>query len=114
MDTSTDSEIDPRIRKKYRFSFDIVLVCLTFTVFALMGVVWYTYHTNTIAILTLSEDIINKVNQLVIQETTNYLLPARLMSELGSRVTCKNVESLINNPDLEKQIIDATDSHRPA
>ncbi|MCX7999394.1 MAG: hypothetical protein N3A69_10670, partial [Leptospiraceae bacterium] len=93
------------ITTKQTFSFEIILACLSILVFSVMGVTAYTYVTNKRAIIGLTEEIIDQINQRVFQNAKNYLMTAVDMTELSSKITGEGVENLENNPRLDNLMI---------
>ena len=64
-----------------------------------------TYYKNSRAILSLTEDLIDQINNRVIQKTTSYLFTAVDMTELSSKVAGEGKTSLIDNPSLNSLMI---------
>ncbi|MCB1178853.1 MAG: hypothetical protein KDK36_14805, partial [Leptospiraceae bacterium] len=93
------------ITTKQNFSFEIIFAGLSILVFAVMIVTGYSYINNKSAILGLSEEIIDQINQRVFQNARNYLMTAVDMTELSSRITGEGVEELHNNPRLDSLMI---------
>ncbi len=93
------------ITTKQTFSFEIILACLFLLVVSVMGVTAYTYITNRNAILELTEEIIDQINQRVFQNAKNYLMTAVDMTELSSKITGEGVDNLENNPRLDNLMI---------
>lgn len=92
--------------------FRIIFVALSVVVCSMMLVAWYTYHNNTAFITSLSEDLIKQVNQTIRQKTTSYLLPAAIMTELGSRISAEDIENLPHhNPRLDRLMIEVLKLH---
>lgn len=94
------------IFSRYSFIFDLIFICLITLVIAVMATVWYSYKTNSDAILDLSEKLILQVNSTITQKTANYLVPAPVMAELGARIAGDQVDSLTNNKELNGLMIE--------
>lgn len=67
-------------------------------------IVAYTHHRNEKALLNLSEQLMRRLSEVVIQETERYLMPAAVMAELSTRVAAQPLK-LIDNPAIEKHAI---------
>ncbi|HNI95819.1 MAG TPA: adenylate/guanylate cyclase domain-containing protein [Leptospiraceae bacterium] len=93
------------ITSKQSASFEIIFASLTVLVVSVMLVTGYSYYNNKNAILDLSEDVIDQINQRVFQNAKNYLMTAVDMTELSSKITVEGVETLDNNPRLDALMI---------
>jgi len=101
----TDEKSASSITKKQTFSFEIIFASLSILVFSVMIVTAYTYVNNRDAILELTEEVIDQINQRVFQNAKNYLMTAVDMTELSSRITGEGVENLKDNPRLDNLMI---------
>ncbi|HMV45234.1 MAG TPA: hypothetical protein PKD50_22085, partial [Leptospiraceae bacterium] len=93
------------IKKFNQSSFEIIFFSLTFLVLSVMGVTGFTYYKNSTAILSLTEDLIDQINNRVIQKTTSYLFTAVDMTELSSKVAGEGANSILDNQGLNSLMI---------
>ena len=93
------------IKKFNQSSFEIIFFSLTFLVLSVMGVTAFTYYKNSRAILSLTEDLIDQINNRVIQKTTSYLFTAVDMTELSSKVAGEGANSILDNQGLNSLMI---------
>ncbi len=80
---------------------DILTAFVGLLVITVLIVILYTYHNNSKAILTLSDDLINQVTKTVIEKTANYLEPAAIIIEMSSRAAETGTLSLTDSDLLE-------------
>ncbi len=99
------------ITGKENRSFEIIFFSLSILVLAVMLVSGYSYVNNKKAIESLSEELIDEINQLVFQESKNYLMTAVDMTELSSRISSEGLETLDNNPRLDSLMINILSLH---
>ncbi|MBK8397380.1 MAG: SpoIIE family protein phosphatase [Leptospiraceae bacterium] len=100
------------IQKKSRFTaFEYLIGFLVILSILVMSVTAFTYSKNTDVILSLTEDLIDQINNRVIQKTTNYLFTAVDMTELSSKVAGEGKTSLIDNPSLNSVMINVLILH---
>ncbi|MCB1144316.1 MAG: hypothetical protein KDK54_18835 [Leptospiraceae bacterium] len=92
-------------------SFEIIFFSLTALVISVMIVTGYSYISNKTAIESLSEEVIFEINQLVFQESKNYLMTAVDMTELSSKITGERVDSLDSNVGLNSLMINILKLH---
>jgi class 3 adenylate cyclase len=92
-------------------SFDIIFAGLVLLVVSVMVVTAVSYKNNKSAIEDLSEEVIFEINQLVFQESKNYLMTAVDMTELSSKITGENVDSLEKNTGLDSLMINILKLH---
>ena len=90
--------INKAIKKFNQSSFEIIFFSLTFLVLSVMAVTAFSYYKNSRAILSLTEDLIDQINNRVIQKTTSYLFTAVDMTELSSKVAGEGSKTLQDNP----------------
>ena len=93
------------IKKFNQSSFEIIFFSLTFLVLSVMAVTAFTYYKNSRAILSLTEDLIDQINNRVIQKTTSYLFTAVDMTELSSKVAGEGAKTLLENQGLNSLMI---------
>ena len=94
------------VKKKSRFPvFEFIIGFLFLLIISVMLVTAITYYKNSRAILSLTEDLIDQINNRVIQKTTSYLFTAVDMTELSSKVAGEGKTSLIDNPSLNSLMI---------
>jgi class 3 adenylate cyclase len=93
------------IKKFNQSSFEIIFFSLSFLVLSVMGVTAFTYYKNSRAILSLTEDLIDQINNRVIQKTTSYLFTAVDMTELSSKVAGEGANSILDNQGLNSLMI---------
>lgn len=92
-------------------SFEVIFFSLSAMVVAVMLVTGYSYVNNKKAIESLSGEVIDEINQLVFQESKNYLMTAVDMTELSSRITGEGLNSLDNNSRLDSLMINVLTLH---
>ncbi|MBP7283652.1 MAG: Cache 3/Cache 2 fusion domain-containing protein [Leptospiraceae bacterium] len=97
--------INKAIKKFNQSSFEIIFFSLTFLVLSVMAVTAFSYYKNSRAILSLTEDLIDQINNRVIQKTTSYLFTAVDMTELSSKVAGEGSKTLLDNPGLNSLMI---------
>ena len=85
-----------------------VATLLMVTVFVIVG---YTYHKNSGAILTLSEDLVDQVTETVIERTDNYLAPAAIMAQISAHLPDFDPDKLVGNTPLETYGIELLRRH---
>ncbi|MFC1522521.1 cache domain-containing protein [Elusimicrobiota bacterium] len=88
-----------KILKKVRFN--IFTSFVTLLVITVSATTWYMHSSNTKAFLKLSEELMGHVTKLVIEKTVNYLEPAAITAEMGSRIIRDQKLNLTANPGLE-------------
>ena len=92
-------------------SFEIIFFSLSALVVAVMLVTGYSYVNNKKAIESLSGEVIDEINQLVFQESKNYLMTAVDMTELSSRISGEGLGALDNNPRLDSLMMNVLTLH---
>ena len=71
----------------------------------------YSYVNNKKAIESLSGEVIDEINQLVFQESKNYLMTAVDMTELSSRISGEGLGALENNTRLDSLMMNVLTLH---
>ena len=92
-------------------SFEIIFFSLSILVLAVMLVSGYSYVNNKKAIESLSGEVIDEINQLVFQESKNYLMTAVDMTELSSRISGEGLGALENNTRLDSLMMNVLTLH---
>jgi hypothetical protein len=92
-------------------SFEIIFFSLSILVLAVMLVSGYSYVNNKKAIESLSGEVIDEINQLVFQESKNYLMTAVDMTELSSRISGEGLGALENNSRLDSLMMNVLTLH---
>lgn len=95
----TSSRKSPRFLKSLRnrrFKVDIVVVFCALIIPTALIISIFTYHKTVAATMKISNSLIEKVTQAVIEKTTNYLSPAQVLSQIAPIV--------INNPAMEVEL----------
>jgi adenylate cyclase len=80
---------------------DILTAFVSLLVITVLIIVLYTYEKSAKAVFRLSDDIINKVKEMVIRQTTDFLAPASTLADLNSLVASRSGFSLPENEELE-------------
>jgi len=87
--------------KQRTIQFSILMLCISLLVFTAVTILSYSYYQNSRAVLNLSENLINQVNQTIIEKTKSYLNPAALMGEVSSKLSQEKALSITNTSQLE-------------
>ncbi len=85
--------------------FQLIFAGMALILLGIIGVTGFTYYKNSIAILSLTEDLIDQINNRVIQKTTSYLFTAVDMTELSSKVAGEGANSILENQGLNSLMI---------
>jgi adenylate cyclase len=80
---------------------NILIAFTTLLIITVLIVIGYTYQQNSLAVLQLSDDLIDQVTETVIEKTTNYLAPAAVMARASAEIPAVETISLVDNQELE-------------
>ena len=83
-------------------------VLLIITVLVIIG---YTYRQNSLALLQLSDDLVDQVTETLIERTTNYLSPAAIMAQISAEIPAVETLSLVDNQELEQYGMEVLDQY---
>ncbi|MBW1786994.1 MAG: Cache 3/Cache 2 fusion domain-containing protein [Deltaproteobacteria bacterium] len=98
--TTSDSGFFAYLRRR-PLQVDILTTFSGLLIITVLAIILYAYHENAKAVLNISEDLIQKVERIVIRRTSDFLEPAADMAELIARRASKFGFDLPGNPALE-------------
>lgn len=94
------------IKKRSKWTiFEYMATLLLVLAICMLTVTAFTYYKNSRAILLLTGDLIDQINNRVVQKTTSYLFTAVDMTELSSKVAGEGATSILNNTSLNSLMI---------
>ncbi|MDD3580702.1 MAG: cache domain-containing protein [Desulfobacca sp.] len=91
-------------RRKLRV--DILTILGGLLVLTVLSVILYSYHNISLVVLWLSDDIMEKTTDAVIDRTMHFLMPAAKLAEISSHIAANGMVSLHDNDRLERYAIE--------
>mgnify|MGYP000075012966 CR=1 FL=1 len=91
--------------KRRRLRVDILTIFGGVLVLTVLAVILYTYHNTSRMVLLLSDDIMEKTTDAVIDRTMHFLIPAAKLAEISSHLAADMV-SLHEDDRLERYAIE--------
>ncbi|MCK5685607.1 SpoIIE family protein phosphatase [bacterium] len=95
----------PSIIKKRPLWLEIFAFFAGLLVFSVLVIVWNTYKNNSNAVLSLSDDLMGKVTEIVVFKTGNYMEPAATVTRFTASIPSILENGIIGNDDLENYSI---------
>ena len=87
--------------RSHSFYLRIVTAILGLLIITAVSIMSYNYDQDRKMALELSDDLMNQINKMVIEKTSNYFLPAATLTEISARLTEINALSSSNKKQIE-------------